>query len=445
MTSEVPLHVVIRIPYKRPAGFVDPPSVIWTEEMEQKLWEILTSNKRSNIDWNAASRLLNVPVPYLLRYAAFLYETQLRGVQMQLRLGEAMSSSGTLSSRNRAPSLNTGYQRPTSALSNNSREHYMTSRGVSVGSQEMIRNGSNTSLSDGRKPTNGSTSSSITASVTNEIGISSQSKTSLLSFENKPSVTPSPTQIGSSTLPRKTMSASSSVSTITTIDLIPKQTTQFNQFTQVTQATQAIQSKSENLTSLESSSNSFMTPAASLSLSPGIHLSDENQETSKNSIIHSVYLENNYSDLIRDDESDNVNDNSLSVRLAELTKQSVAAFLPSVSIPDDDVKSNLREVTEILDPIKTKVPIIDNLRNIIKSDSSSSNLGLQPTNKQIPAADSQQSLSANDSANSSSSLSDIDSLTQSELENAYLEDTNFNNSKIKSSHYPGPITNSNIL
>ncbi|CAG8560490.1 10747_t:CDS:10 [Diversispora eburnea] len=376
--------------------------VIWTEEMEQKLWEILTLNKRSNIDWNAASRLLNVPVPYLLRYAAFLYETQLRGVQMQLRLGEAMSSSGTLSSRNRAPSLGTGYQRPNSALSNHSREHYMTSRGVSVGSQEMVRNGSNTSLSDGRKPTNGSTSSSIN----NEAGISSQS--------------------------------SSSVSTITTIDLIPKQTTQFIQVTQATQPTQ-VTSKLENLTSLESSSttNSFVTPAASLSLSPRIHISNENQETSstsKNSIIHSVY-----SDLIGDDESDNVNDNSLSLRLAELTKQSVAAFLPSVSIPDDDVTSNLREVTEIFDPIKTKVPIIDNLQNIIKSGSSSSNLGLQPTNKQITAADSQQSLSANDSANSSSSLSDIDSLTQSELENAYLEDTNFNNSKIrKSSYYPGP-------
>lgn len=48
-----------------------------------------------------------MPVPYLLRYAAFLYETQLRGVQMQLRLGEAMSasiSSSTFGGRNRAPS-----------------------------------------------------------------------------------------------------------------------------------------------------------------------------------------------------------------------------------------------------------------------------------------------------------------------------------------------------
>lgn len=47
MSSEQPLHVVIRIPYKRPPGFVEPPSIIWTEEMEQRLWEILA---QKNID-----------------------------------------------------------------------------------------------------------------------------------------------------------------------------------------------------------------------------------------------------------------------------------------------------------------------------------------------------------------------------------------------------------
>ncbi|CAG8592898.1 3920_t:CDS:2, partial [Ambispora gerdemannii] len=95
MSAEEPLHVVIRLPYRRPPGFVEPPSIIWTETMEQQLWEILTQNKRQSIDWNLASRRLNVPIPYLLRHAAFLYETQLRGVQAQLRRGEVLSASNS--------------------------------------------------------------------------------------------------------------------------------------------------------------------------------------------------------------------------------------------------------------------------------------------------------------------------------------------------------------
>ncbi|KAG9297827.1 hypothetical protein G9A89_000132 [Geosiphon pyriformis] len=95
MSSEEPLHVIIRLPYRRPPGFIEPTSIIWTEAMEQKLWEILTQNKRQSIDWNLASRLLNVPIPYLLRHAAFLYETQLRGVQAQLRRGEVLSASNS--------------------------------------------------------------------------------------------------------------------------------------------------------------------------------------------------------------------------------------------------------------------------------------------------------------------------------------------------------------
>jgi hypothetical protein len=136
--------------------------------------------------------LLNVPVPYLLRHAAFLYETQLRGVQLQLRRGETLSAStGTIGSRNRASSrasitkvsifesdgMVTGHQRPPSATSNASREQYTTSRGGYTGSQDMIRTGSNTSLTDGRKQASGSASSSIHAPVVqsiNEAGLQTQ-------------------------------------------------------------------------------------------------------------------------------------------------------------------------------------------------------------------------------------------------------------------------------
>ncbi|CAG8840407.1 13497_t:CDS:2, partial [Racocetra persica] len=114
---------------------------------------------------NSASQLLNVPVPYLLRHAAFLYENQLRGVKIQLRRDEAMSSSslsGSHGNRNRASSLIDGSPRPPSALSSMSKDQFAPARAGHTGSQDMMRTGSNTSLSDGKKLVSGSISSSIT-------------------------------------------------------------------------------------------------------------------------------------------------------------------------------------------------------------------------------------------------------------------------------------------
>jgi hypothetical protein len=100
---------------------------------------------------------------------------------MQLRRGEALSASNSfVGSRNRASSRSsltkvsifdgdgavTGHQRPPSAMSNASREQ---PRGGHPGSQDMIRTGSNTSLTDGRKQASGSASSSINVSIEQSI------------------------------------------------------------------------------------------------------------------------------------------------------------------------------------------------------------------------------------------------------------------------------------
>ncbi|KAM3589689.1 hypothetical protein VKS41_000544 [Umbelopsis sp. WA50703] len=104
-------HVVIRLPFKRPENFEEPPSIIWTEEMEHRLWQY-TSQK--NTDWNLIARQLNVPTPYLIRHAAFLYETQLRGIQQQLRLGEMGKAKTTESAT--ASGRSSRASRPSSAL-----------------------------------------------------------------------------------------------------------------------------------------------------------------------------------------------------------------------------------------------------------------------------------------------------------------------------------------
>ncbi|KAI8078195.1 uncharacterized protein B0P05DRAFT_542894 [Gilbertella persicaria] len=82
-------HVVIRLPYKRPPGFVEPPSIVWTNEMEHKLWQYMS---QKNTDWNEIAEQLGVPTSYIVRHAAFIYETQLRGIHQQLRLNTTANS-----------------------------------------------------------------------------------------------------------------------------------------------------------------------------------------------------------------------------------------------------------------------------------------------------------------------------------------------------------------
>ncbi|CAG8747444.1 28492_t:CDS:2 [Gigaspora margarita] len=404
MSSEQPLHVVIRIPYKRPPGFVEPPSIIWTEEMEQRLWEILA---QKNIDWNSASQLLNVPVPYLLRHAAFLYETQLRGVQMQLRRGEALSSSnisGSPGNRNRSSSCN---PRPLSALSSVSKEQFVSSRAAYTSSQDMMRTGSNTSLSDGKKLASGSTSSSITV-------------TQSLNEARQPQVTPSPLQTGSPTFSRRPLSTSSSVSTITTIDPVSRQPAQMTPRQDSFPAT--------NLSTIESSTTtSFATPAASLTMPLSRTLSNPSspgaQDLSGSVMIHTADPDNDYTDEFLEERDNNLresNEFSISDQLARLNTQAGPAFLPIGLNPPNSSHHdiNFKILPELSDSTGIRAPMTY-LPSNSQLSNSAEGLRLQPSKKN--------EFSAHGSANSSSSLSDLsiglDSLTLSEMGSAYLEDS----------------------
>ncbi|CAH1765857.1 4703_t:CDS:10, partial [Entrophospora sp. SA101] len=380
--------------------------VVWTEEMEQKLWEILAQNKRQR---NAASRLLNVPIPYLLRHAAFLYETQLRGVQKALNV-----SIGTIGTRNRASSRasltkvplfdnDNGYQRPSSAMSNASKEQYVTTRG----GHDMIRTSSNNSLNDGLRPITGSNSSTITSFAAQAINesVSHQAKALSSQTQNQQASTP---PIGSPIISRRPMSNSSSVSTITNIDLANKQ-----------QTVQTTISKQENfstsLSTIESSTaaTEFATPAASLTMPLSRTFSSN---SSKNDYNVDETKSGNEVKEIRE-----------KMAKLQLQMQETPAFLPlplpsslhySQILRDD---SNIARSSDLMD---LRTPTIESLNNS-EQPNKALNLGLQPAIKNPSTSE---STSAHDSANSSFSL---DSLTESELENAFLEDpSNFNNSKI---------------
>ncbi|ORZ18756.1 hypothetical protein BCR42DRAFT_411520 [Absidia repens] len=86
MDLEKEMHVVIKLPFRRPSDFVEPPPVVWTEDMEHQLWKHIN---QKHTDWNYIAEQFGIPTPYLVRHAAFMYETQLRGIQQQLRLSEA--------------------------------------------------------------------------------------------------------------------------------------------------------------------------------------------------------------------------------------------------------------------------------------------------------------------------------------------------------------------
>ncbi|KAI7862210.1 hypothetical protein BDF14DRAFT_1858594 [Spinellus fusiger] len=53
--------------------------------MEHRLWQYMSQKQT---DWDFIAGQLGVPASYVVRQAAFIYETQLRGLHQQLRLGE---------------------------------------------------------------------------------------------------------------------------------------------------------------------------------------------------------------------------------------------------------------------------------------------------------------------------------------------------------------------
>ncbi|CAG8587466.1 3942_t:CDS:2 [Paraglomus occultum] len=475
MSFEEPLHVVMRLPYKRPPGFIDPPSVIWTEDMEQKLWEILTQNKRASIDWNQASRVLNVPVPYLLRHAAFLYEMQLRGVRAHLRRDEVLSASNSSNlpagtTRTRASSQasstkvqmfdvdasSTGHQRSPSSMSSASREHYVTSR---TGPTDMVRTTSNKSLTETRRSHSGSVSSSISVPIGQAIMENTSAyqatKYSQLSTHQLPITTHSPY---SRRLPSDCSPILASVTTASEQPTIrPTSQQKPEYFVSSTSTAQLSSTHHPPLSSeLVPTSTDSILPESMTTASPVLY---DHDELSTSMRLREAMEENVESGVFTSVEEENKEvyqakaSVSLSEKLKNLQLYDVAAFLPFGQGSEkvaDEVKSSL---TERIFPTILRTPVIDvnkqesNVETTelsttcdVNDDSLASGSAVSPTAKaDTSTGGSSQSLSGPNSTRSS--FTDIEeSVTNSELLDAFM--SGVNNSRLsifsrRSSFFPG--------
>lgn len=87
--------------------------------MEHKLWQYISQKNTDcktlcilflivvlkNIIGNVIAEQLGVPTSYIVRHAAFIYETQLRGIHQQLRINVNNTSMSRNSAKSPTPSL----------------------------------------------------------------------------------------------------------------------------------------------------------------------------------------------------------------------------------------------------------------------------------------------------------------------------------------------------
>nr|POE62517.1 autophagy-related protein 29 [Quercus suber] len=95
---QVRYTAIVRLPFPRPQGFVDPPPVEWDANKDKTLWKLISkANNSQDLDWEGMAERFGVDLAFLLMQAAWLYERHFEGMKMQmLRLG-AGAGSGTAS------------------------------------------------------------------------------------------------------------------------------------------------------------------------------------------------------------------------------------------------------------------------------------------------------------------------------------------------------------
>ncbi|CCH40489.1 Zinc finger and BTB domain-containing protein 20 [Wickerhamomyces ciferrii] len=82
--------VYIKIPRNRD-GFVDPPSIRWSEDKERKLWKVLSKSKRNDLD--CESEQFGVPISFLQQQAYWLYESELEQLKNEMQRGQTAGTS----------------------------------------------------------------------------------------------------------------------------------------------------------------------------------------------------------------------------------------------------------------------------------------------------------------------------------------------------------------
>ncbi|PSN70073.1 hypothetical protein BS50DRAFT_619003 [Corynespora cassiicola Philippines] len=76
---------LIRLPFPR-GNFLDPPQADWNATKDRALWKVISkSSKTSDLNWVELATRFQVPPPFLLQQAAWLYERHLEHVRSQMK------------------------------------------------------------------------------------------------------------------------------------------------------------------------------------------------------------------------------------------------------------------------------------------------------------------------------------------------------------------------
>ncbi|KAK3707246.1 hypothetical protein LTR37_012247 [Vermiconidia calcicola] len=94
--NNVDYTVFIRLPFPR-GDFQDPPQVQWDSSKDKALWKVVSaiSTSKQDPDWDAISLRFDVPLPFLLQQAAWLYERHFEGMRKQMAKLSVAGAAGT--------------------------------------------------------------------------------------------------------------------------------------------------------------------------------------------------------------------------------------------------------------------------------------------------------------------------------------------------------------
>lgn len=106
------LHVIIKIPFKRPNNFTIQNPAVWTLEKEEILWGYL-SDKSIELDWDKIAAELNMTVTQVTKHSAVLYKRDAKSqpsnntlfANKQYIINRGFFFSGDSSSQDQSPDL----------------------------------------------------------------------------------------------------------------------------------------------------------------------------------------------------------------------------------------------------------------------------------------------------------------------------------------------------
>lgn len=86
-------NVIVRCPFPR-GDFADPPQVDWDVDKDRRLWGIIANNPKID-NWDELAQEFDVPLPFMLQQAAWLYQRHMDSVREQIRKVGASSNAST--------------------------------------------------------------------------------------------------------------------------------------------------------------------------------------------------------------------------------------------------------------------------------------------------------------------------------------------------------------